>query len=129
MDNNQYGNYTKVGRGTLYWLKILVLTFSLEGIINLRYLSCLFLGIFVFMFAFLFLSKCFYSLRNFVSLNTCCPPMSYQSRFETPITRVQIILRQLPQQSSVFWYVTPCSPLKELCSPPAFTLVSCLAYF
>jgi hypothetical protein len=41
------------------------------------------------------------------------------------------VLTAVVMESSIFWDITPCSPLKvraRLCLPPAFTPVSCLAY-
>jgi hypothetical protein len=49
------------------------------------------------------------------------------------------VLTPVGMKSSIFWDITPCSPLEvsrhfegicqaELCLPPAFMLVSCLAY-
>jgi hypothetical protein len=45
------------------------------------------------------------------------------------------VLAAVVMKSTIFWDITPCSPLKvnrrfgELCLPPAFTMVSCLAYY
>jgi hypothetical protein len=47
-----------------------------------------------------------------------------------------ISLRSVAMKSTIFWDITPCSPLRfnlrfggTECLPPAFTLVSCLAHF